>query len=85
MSYFPTAIRSFRLPTSRACTLQAQIVLRWHIQLSNVVIPKSVNPDRLRENISVFDFTLTSEEMERVATLRGERQGPDPEECDQRA
>jgi diketogulonate reductase-like aldo/keto reductase len=57
----------------------AQIVLRWHLQLGNVVIPKSVTPERIRENHELFDFELTGEEMETIAQLdRGERIGPDP-------
>jgi diketogulonate reductase-like aldo/keto reductase len=58
----------------------AQVVLRWHIQIGNVVIPKSVTPERIRSNIDVFDFELTADEMDRIATLdRGERLGPDPD------
>jgi diketogulonate reductase-like aldo/keto reductase len=58
----------------------AQVVLRWHIQLGNVVIPKSVTPSRIRENFQVFDFELSSEEIERLAELdRGDRTGPDPD------
>ena len=57
-----------------------QVVLRWHIQLGNVVFPKSMKPERLRENIDIFDFELTSEEMDRIEALdRGERTGPDPD------
>ncbi|MFB7336932.1 aldo/keto reductase [Streptomyces adustus] len=59
----------------------AQIVLRWHLQLGNVVIPKSVTPARIRENFDVFDFALTEEEMGAVAALdRGLRTGPHPDE-----
>ena len=43
----------------------AQVVLRWHIELGNVVFPKSVTRERLAENIDIFDFTLSAEEMER--------------------
>ncbi|WP_017241276.1 aldo/keto reductase [Streptomyces sp. SS] len=59
----------------------AQIVLRWHLQLGNVVIPKSVTPARIRENFDVFDFALTDEEMRTVSALdRGMRTGPHPDE-----
>ncbi|SNX65551.1 diketogulonate reductase-like aldo/keto reductase [Streptomyces sp. TLI_55] len=58
----------------------AQVVLRWHLQLGNVVIPKSVTPSRIRENADVFDFALTDEEMTAIAGLdRGLRTGPDPD------
>ena len=58
----------------------AQVVLRWHLQLGNVVIPKSVTPSRIKANFDVFDFELTAEDMERVDTLdRGGRIGPDPD------
>ncbi|WP_144122302.1 aldo/keto reductase [Catellatospora sichuanensis] len=57
----------------------AQVVLRWHLQLGNVVIPKSVTPSRIAENIAVFDFTLDDEDMAAIATLdNGGRIGPDP-------
>jgi 2,5-diketo-D-gluconate reductase A len=58
----------------------AQVVIRWHLQLGNVVIPKSVTPKRIEENIDLFDFELTEAEMEAIARLdRGERIGPDPD------
>jgi len=57
----------------------AQIVLRWHIQLGNVAFPKSVTPSRIAENIDIFDFELSDEDMTAIATLdRGMRTGPDP-------
>ncbi|MFF7443859.1 aldo/keto reductase [Streptomyces sp. NPDC008122] len=59
----------------------AQVVIRWHLQLGNVVIPKSVTPARIRENSEVFDFALTDEEMRAVAALdRDLRTGPHPDE-----
>ncbi len=51
----------------------AQLVLRWHIQLGNVVFPKSSKPHRMRENIALFDFELNSAEMAQISALnRGE-------------
>ena len=59
----------------------AQAVLRWHLQSGNVVIPKSVTPSRIKENIDVFDFELSEDEMRRIDGLdTGERLGPDPDE-----
>jgi 2,5-diketo-D-gluconate reductase A len=58
----------------------AQVVLRWHLQLGNVVIPKSVTPSRIHENFQLFDFELGQDEMDRLSELdRGERTGPDPD------
>ncbi|MDT0465082.1 aldo/keto reductase [Streptomyces gibsoniae] len=57
----------------------AQVVLRWHLQLGNIVIPKSVTPSRIRENIDVFDFTLDTEDMAAISALNEDRRiGPDP-------
>ncbi len=57
----------------------AQVVLRWHLQLGTVVIPKSVTPSRIRENIEIADFALDERDMAAIAGLdRGERLGPDP-------
>ncbi len=47
----------------------AQVILRWHLQRGVVAIPGSSNPDHIRENISVFDFSLTDGEMAQIATL----------------
>jgi 2,5-diketo-D-gluconate reductase A len=57
----------------------AQAILRWHLQLGNVVFPKSVTPERIRENLELFDFELSDAEMAEFERLdRGERIGPDP-------
>ena len=57
-----------------------QIVLRWHVELGNVVFPKSMTPSRIEENIDIFDFELSAEEVERIEALdRGMRTGPDPD------
>ncbi len=47
----------------------AQIILRWHVQSGNVVIPGSKNPDHIRDNFDIFDFTLTDEDMEKIASV----------------
>ncbi|MGW0763182.1 aldo/keto reductase [Streptomyces sp. NPDC002814] len=51
----------------------AQVVLRWHLQLGNVVIPKSVTPSRIKENIEVFDFTLDTEDLAAISALNEDR------------
>jgi len=57
-----------------------QVVLRWHVQLDNVVFPKSVTPERIRANIDIFDFALSEAEMAAIERLdRGKRIGPDPD------
>jgi diketogulonate reductase-like aldo/keto reductase len=63
----------------------AQVVLRWHVQLGNVAIPKSTTPSRIRENIGLFDFALAEADMAALATLEsGTRLGPDPDERETR-
>ena len=58
----------------------AQAILRWHLQLGNVVIPKSVTPRRIEENFDLFGFELTGEEVDRITALdRSKRTGPDPD------
>ena len=57
----------------------AQVVIRWHLQLGNVVIPKSVTPARISENRDVFDFQLSEEQMQTIEALdTGRHIGPDP-------
>ena len=56
------------------------MILRWHLQLGNVVIPKSVTPARIRENFDLFDFELSEDDLAAIARLdAGHRTGPDPE------
>ena len=69
----------------RAGKTPAQVVLRWHIQRGDIVFPKSVNPDRIRENIDIFDFELPSTDIEDITLLnKNERTGPDPDKFDGR-
>ena len=56
----------------------AQVVLRWATQRGYSVVPKSVNPDRMRQNLSVFDFELTPEEMAQISGLDKNRRYNDP-------
>ncbi|MGW3263957.1 aldo/keto reductase [Streptomyces sp. NPDC001056] len=57
----------------------AQVVLRWHIQQGTIVIPKSVTPSRIKENIEVFDFSLDEEDLAAIGALNEDRRiGPDP-------
>jgi 2,5-diketo-D-gluconate reductase A len=57
-----------------------QVVLRWHLQLGNIVIPKSVTPSRIEENFDLFGFELSDAEMEAIGGLEaGDRIGPDPD------
>ncbi|MGW8884958.1 aldo/keto reductase [Streptomyces sp. NPDC055749] len=59
----------------------AQVVLRWHLQTGNVVIPKSVTPSRIVENLDVFGFELDADDLAAFAALdEGKRLGPDPAE-----
>jgi 2,5-diketo-D-gluconate reductase A len=57
-----------------------QVAIRWHIQVGNLVIPKTIHADRMAENIDVFDFSLDADDMAAIAGLEtGERNGPDPD------
>lgn len=58
----------------------AQVVLRWHLQLGNIAIPKSTTPERIRSNIELFDFELERADMDRLSGMGPEeRIGPDPD------
>jgi diketogulonate reductase-like aldo/keto reductase len=58
----------------------AQVMLRWHLQQGRSVIPKSTKPERIAENIDVFDFELSAEELAAIDALdTGQRGGPEPE------
>ena len=61
----------------------AQAVLRWHLQLGNIIFPKSAHPERIRENFELFDFALSDADMGLLSALnRNERIGPDPDKFD---
>ncbi|MGE7622624.1 aldo/keto reductase [Viridibacillus sp. NPDC096237] len=58
----------------------AQVIIRWHLQLDNIVIPKSVTPSRIKANADVFDFELTNEDMQLISALnKDERTGAHPD------
>jgi len=58
----------------------AQVILRWHVQLGNMAIPKTIHAGRLRENLDIFDFQLSDDDMAAISRLDspGGRIGPDP-------
>jgi len=61
----------------------AQVVLRWHVQRSTIVFPKSVTPKRIQENFEIFDFELSDADMKRISALdRDGRTGPEPDTFD---
>jgi 2,5-diketo-D-gluconate reductase A len=61
----------------------AQVVLRWHIERGDIVFPKSVTPARIKENIDIFDFELSGEDVEAISALnKSQRTGPDPDKFD---
>ena len=61
----------------------AQVVLRWHIERGDIIFPKSVTPERIRENFGIFDFELTGEDVEVITALnRNQRFGGDPDTVD---
>ena len=67
----------------RARKTPAQVVLRWHIERGDIVFPKSVTPARIKENIDIFGFELSGEEVEAITALnRNQRTGPDPDKFD---
>lgn len=58
----------------------AQVILRWHVQSGFIVIPKSVKPERIRENLDLFDFELSEQDMRAIDGMdRGQRIGADPD------
>jgi 2,5-diketo-D-gluconate reductase A len=59
----------------------AQVILRWHLQIGNVVIPKSVTPSRIAENLDVLGFELDADDVAAIEALdSGTRIGPNPDE-----
>lgn len=56
----------------------AQVLLRWGVQRGTIAIPKSVNPERIRENIDIYDFALTGAQMEAIAALDRDLRFVDP-------
>lgn len=70
---------------SRHGKTPAQVVIRWHLQEESIVIPKTVTPSRIAENLAVFDFELSFQEMTKIKALnRNERRGSEPSTMNQR-
>jgi len=68
-----------RMAESRGKT-PAQVILRWHLEIGNVVIPKSITSERIRENIDIFDFELSDRQLAAIGDLdSGARIGPEPD------
>jgi diketogulonate reductase-like aldo/keto reductase len=66
----------------RAGVTPGQVILRWHVQLGSLPIPKSGNPERQRQNLDIFGFELTQDELDEISGLadpRGRLFGGDPE------
>ncbi len=63
----------------------SQVTLRWHVERGDIIFPKSMREERMRENFELFDFSLSDEEVRRISALdRGEegRTGPNPNTMD---
>lgn len=61
----------------------AQIVLRWHLEIGNIAIPKSVTPERIKENLSIYDFSLADDEVAAITSLdTAHRTGSHPDKFD---
>jgi 2,5-diketo-D-gluconate reductase A len=67
----------------RAGKTPAQVVLRWHLERGDIVFPKSVTPQRIAENIDIFEFELSGADVQAITALnRDDRTGPDPDTFD---
>ncbi|WP_415830242.1 aldo/keto reductase, partial [Kibdelosporangium persicum] len=71
---------SIRLMAEKYGKTPAQVILRWHLELGNVVIPKSATPERIRENIDIFDFELAEDDVLALSEMHNDtRVGPHPD------
>jgi 2,5-diketo-D-gluconate reductase A len=69
--------------SKRAGKTPAQVVLRWHIERGDIIFPKSTTPARIKENIDIFGWELSGEDVEAISALnKNERTGPDPDKFD---